>query len=80
MVVGGIPLVALDTNGGVWAITQQGRKPHGSSQEYHSLTHCGASHLIALFIYFAMCVTYEINRHHYESSKLALICASFLSI
>ena len=76
LVVGVIPLVALDTNGGVWAFTQQGRKPHCSSQVHHSLTLSGASYLIALFIYFAMCIAYEIHRHHYGTSKLALICVS----
>ena len=72
--LGVIPVVALDTSGGVWVIMQQGWKPHYCSREIHSSTRNGASLLMILFIYFAKCVTCEINRHHHKASKLDSIC------
>ena len=64
---------------GVWTIIQHGRKPYCGSQEHHSFTDYGASQVIALFIYFAMSVICEINRHHHKASKLALICVPWTS-
>ena len=72
--LGVIPVVALDTSGGVWAIMQQGSKLHWSSRGNRSLISNGASHMIILFIYFAKCGTCEINRHHHQASKLDSIC------
>ena len=72
--LGVIPVVALVTSGGVWAIMQRGRKPQECCRDNQSLMSNGALLLIILSMYFGKCVTSEINFHHHKASKLDSIC------
>ena len=72
--LGVIPVVALDTNGGIWESCSKGENPTEAAGMTNLYSTNGASWLMIHFIYFAKCVTCEINHHHHKASKLDSIC------